>query len=212
MNSAGLMPMTERTWLMLGMVASPTPIRGTSGDSTSVMSTRPRGSPRSAASRYAAAIQPAEPPPTIRTLLLKRSEVHRHADEETTPERFVNRAAARAEVRRSIRDDRRGRNREPRIVRIAAHERRVLVQQVLDAEGEHVLVAERETSARVEQLIAGVDVAERVRRTGQTFRISGVQQRGPELMSERRGPGAGGVAHRREQAIVVLLALDLQCT
>ncbi len=60
-SRSGIPRKSKNTFCRLGMVASPTPIRGIAADSMSVMF----ACCWSARTRYEAAIQPAVPPPTM---------------------------------------------------------------------------------------------------------------------------------------------------
>jgi hypothetical protein len=55
---------------MVGQVPSPTPMVGTSGDSTRVTRRPPWSSVRKLDAKTAAVSQPADPPPTITTCLM----------------------------------------------------------------------------------------------------------------------------------------------
>src|SRR5690606_22902454 len=138
-------------------------------------------------------------------------EAHRQPDEAATAQRLVDRVAALPEAARAGRRRTRRRDRERQRIRIPADQRRLLVEQVLDAERQPVLLAERVASAEVDELIALVDAAVRIglRRRRQALGVRAVLDRRPELMPKRQAPRPSEVVQRREQAVVVALALDL---
>src|SRR5690606_26987566 len=142
----------------------------------------------------------------------ERLEAHRQSDEPATAERLVDRVAALTEAPRPGRRRTLRRDRERQRVRVPAGERRLLVEEVLDAERQAVPVVERVAPAEIDELIALVDAAVRIghRRRRQALRVRAVLDRRPELMPKRQAPRPPEIAQRREDTIVVALALDLQ--
>src|SRR3954469_6985001 len=132
MNSLSLTPMRRKVSRMVGHVPSPTPIAGTSGDSSSVtVSPAPCRALWSAAMMPAVS-QPAEPPPTITNRFTGSIARHEKGKAAGRPAAFRQRRIDSELLTRSEHVSRTGLGHEQRLVLVATVDPLGLVRQVDD--------------------------------------------------------------------------------